>query len=1770
MPGHLDIFQGRTNSNSPVPVSSPMPQIINTPRPAIKPLPKYVDYGPLGQDQEYFTKAMIDAGITNWDELNQAFRDIKATQTMDIFGETGSPPPGPRQSPKAYSPDYGTFGGSLLGGMMSVSPGMGLAPTTGQELQATQKFIGEDVLSPTDKWLRHQVGGPMWGMAVNAISAVEQSSVEGERPDVGDVAVEYQKQISPWMMGGQGYTNPFLTTPPVDLIDMAGRENLQEFEKKKRDNQNGGMSVSEAARQAYYDTEFNPYFKGGIEAILDPWAGPVEALIPGGLLAKPLRAGLKVGLKGAAAGGKGAGGAIRSTAGFGLDAFRDIRAATSSNPIYGLMNDIRKAEIPMEFPTPNVLYEPSFPAPRFKTPTRTIYDDISARPEIGGVKSTTRRLEIPMFFERLKGRTLAQAGGPSQPEDWLQQIRDVATPSGSVSPDEFSDLQTFIEYSGVHPSRSGDEMIGTSRINPTNGKRFYVMGAFDDPSGLAKADARNYITYTPEDKQWAITLMPDETPPLIDVQTGNNITKQIDDVIANADDELRRIEALEARTPNIGPEWYKLQQRRKAVNASKASQIERLEGKATEPIIKEVPTVSATLDEQLEFSETWGNLYENTLTKPINSQPIESTMTRNFNQYRKQLRDNYQHEIMTYSHGSIADAHHAALSRTARQRGLPEPPVPPGKAGWAGATPGDPVGEFDIVLNPKHLFETVDPNVLDEYTFFREWDGARSVANQEVRAFLDEANDILGEANKAYKGTVFNSKYIQGQYVIPRELGEPLLKALHGEGPIPEGYEKFIAHIKKLQQQEQSSYLAFDPGLEDVFASHPNYFPRIWKRKNLDTGEYESFYDIKNNHPGNTAKKYDKSKLSEMEIPEHLRPRADDTFTTLLKKGWEPESWNPATLMANRRINGIEHREQILLVQKLKKSGEALPSDFPDIPQGWRVPQVGPAFEGYRMPGKWGNTVDLSEWYVSPDTAALLEGVWGKTHRIPISIMGKEINLVDILKLPATTLKRSILLFSGFQHADMLTRGYSSGFSYRGATSGILHGEKGKFWNSGLYKNLPLTSRILTGISYTGDLSRKTGVNFINAGRRATRERAIDATPFYDDFVGKNPYTGEDEYLSMKLINEMGWQSDGDLSIIGKSAQQFIEEFTNEFSKYSDEVGIPEAELIFDRMKGAAKFWETGLFEVAYREVQMHMLETMIVPNMMRKYPKDTPRVIAQRAADEVNILSSSLGPWQSWFKSPEARSWAQIGFFSSNEFESMMRAVGKAVKGDAKGLYREYWAGWLTFVGATANIINQSVTGEWLGADAYSPINIRHDDGATIPYKPAYNSEWLSPVIGHGRNGQEIHWDIVGQMDTPFTFMSDPIGALVNRLGPLPGLIKPFAKEETFYGEPLETGGDQIMYALMSNLPMGARNFIQSQRDNSELIAKLFPEEESGLGGLGESIQTAGLNVRRTTTRDLLDELSRRAGFASPPKELDDPSTWIFNPTPYDVFMRDTTPDQRARIFNDPRNKDIFDELALRRDTGVSRGDEYQISRTDKEKNRDLRLEREAALVNDIKNNKVPLSGRSGIGWFDSHYRPLQREEFIKNRQIDETLRLYDDKDELPEDKLPRARVQYYRLWDQFALANGTETDYDGLEIALERLIANEWDEDQVAHIDELRDVDYGVRHEDPFIIGILTEKEKYKPYFRYTHNIMEATNMSGKYKNYLNSNDPTGFLQLPENKDFANILDDVEITKTEMRENDLELARLLRDLGKMGVRTFADIEQKFLRSQPQGVSPR
>jgi len=157
--------------------------------------------------------------------------------------------------------------------------------------------------------------------------------------------------------------------------------------------------------------------------------------------------------------------------------------------------------------------------------------------------------------------------------------------------------------------------------------------------------------------------------------------------------------------------------------------------------------------------------------------------------------------------------------------------------------------------------------------------------------------------------------------------------------------------------------------------------------------------------------------------------------------------------------------------------------------------------------------------------------------------------------------------------------------------------------------------------------------------------------------------------------------------------------------------------------------------------------------------------------------------------------------------------------------------------------------------------------------------------------------------------------------------------------------------------------------------------------------------------------------------------------------------------------------------------------------------------------------------------------------------------------------------------MANGTDIDWEGFDLDIERLVANEWDEEQVDHINELRDIDHGVRHEDPWLIELLNKKDSYKSYFSYTRNLMEETNMADKYTNYLKSNDKTGFKKLPENEEFAKLLKFADETKAGTRETDLELAELLMLLGKITTRTFADIEEKFLRQQQeqaQGVSQR
>ena len=1760
MPHHTPLYQGNTTvreSYQP-PRAAAMPQ---TPQ---GPMSRFVEYGPLYPGQQY-----IPESIGGHQELNE----LILLNQMRNFG-------------RPVPPQYDTPGFNLMPWDESSwinrlargfgGPELGLDPTGPQPHEA-------GFLAGLD-WSQRHLTEP-------TVAAI--SSQMARLPDMPELPYSESSEIPSWLVGTTpGWHGPL----PVDIRGLAGSKNLDEFVEKKEQYQAEGLSRSQAETKAYRETEFNPGFKGTMEIVFDPAGMVAEAVIPGGLLAKPVLGGVRAGGRlGGRAAASGLSKADEAAKALGRSV-EDMRALL--DPRYGLVRDIQRYQfspdeltalpdvpqvspiygyqegipgIPVGteiipgsktrtvgqvFPEGTSAQQSQFwelekaagrtetqwmvdpprlkaqagqpkPRPKYKTRTTTIHSTGDS-----AITGPPRWFEMPVVMQRLLNHGIlgeSRAGwiGPmSDPTSILQTgrfpyvegtVHQFGDPVGRpgidriLTSDEYDDIKTFIQHYGVNPWSSGDEALGRFRVNPTTGERHWVIGAFDNPFAEIQTDQRYYVTYSPESKEWGVSLMPEETPNLIDVQTGDNITDQIKHVIKKADDDVSLVDA-EQSTWAIGSERYKqLQGQRVAIESKRHADISRLEARPSEPIF-ERRKPSSTLEEKEAFSKQWGDLYEKELQPTIAKRdPYDPSWNpekgaRDFtfrpakNAGRRQFNDILMIEMGKTSNPTIWDAHQAAIKRMAREQGLPEPPVPYGKAG-KDLPPDDSVGALDNIVNPG-------PGSLSGDDAAAMWFGARGVAHLKLRTWWDNGNKIL--SNIKLNGE--NLTKFKGRYIITKEMGRPILRALYDgqglKGPAPEGFEDIWAKLGQLRDEEQAAYLAFDPDLTDQFMFNPDYFPRIWKRMNKATGEFESYADI--------VARYADVDINE--IPSYLRPRSKASFDEMIEEGFEPVSWNPVDLMAVRRKMGVEHRETMILVDRLKKNQIAKEIGMKAQPEeGYRVPKVGPAFEGYKVQNKYLASADVGRYQVPNKIADVLESIYGEQTKLPF---WKSDDIMPAIRLASSVPKRALLTLTGFQHIDMLFRGWAAAFSPTALKSG-------KTW-----KAAPFTLRVLASSFFSGDA--------IGLGRKAARRRSLDETAMFDDFN-----------ISRKMIADAGWNIQGDVSVIKREALDALKDIERGIKP-----GVPR--IVLDRLGNTMRWWESGLFEGVYRESQMFMLDNFIVPKLRKKFPTATPWQIARRAADEVNILSSSVGDWQSIFKSPAMKDISRTALFSSNEAESWVGAVSRTLPGikiggrqlkdnyDAKGLYGEYWVGYLTFLAALGNAINYSVTGEFLPWDAYSPIEVARDSDGNVPFRVGYNSRFMSPQIGTGREGQPIYLDIVGQADTPFAFLLNPKQALTARFSPFISAFRPFVTKETYFGEPLEGIGEQSLHAVMQFLPIGASNAAQLGREHGPLqeqLSQFIPEAESGLGTSGYLIQSGGFNVRKERTADLLNELANLEGFESVPKEWNDPSTWIANPTPYEQLLENYGPSDKRRAWDreDDPAAAIVAELEHRRETGVDRGYEYQQINSAQSIIDNERIDAENALVNAIATGKISLEN-----WYEE-YTDLQTKAFNEKRGIDKVFKRFEEDRDLPKNPLERARHELYQAKED------SQNDYGaiGWDVFNEKLaeLNARWTPEQQEHIATIENKDHSVwhdsKHANGWLVNVLNEKDKYKWYDEIPTKYFKGVGMYDTYKDYQTSNFKTRFLK--DNPDFASHLKFVQETKKSVRESNPGLMQILFLTGRV-----------------------
>lgn len=780
--------------------------------------------------------------------------------------------------------------------------------------------------------------------------------------------------------------------------------------------------------------------------------------------------------------------------------------------------------------------------------------------------------------------------------------------------------------------------------------------------------------------------------------------------------------------------------------------------------------------------------------------------------------------------------------------GAPPRPRKPGQATGADMPPPE---RSEWALQDE--LETLSWEKMEE-AVLRKWSGARNVQGIRMTKFMEEGNRLL----KRY-GLKSDA-----------ETMEPLYEVLHGERALSELSEDmqrvhaYVIELRNLEEREMLEFLAQagdDPALRGIMAmdvnllankmmAHPDYFPRNWKEPPSflrGRGQVGPARGALGARPGET------------------RPRVDATFQEMRAEGWEPASWNPVAMMGRRRMSGIEYRESVVMINHLKRESKALPLQQLQewhIDQGWRVPSVGPAFEGRPFPKPDGDVGRTAALAVPKDVANVLEGIYGRPS---------EISFLDEATKWSGRVKRIKLVGSLFQHFDFFGRAIGTAMT-----------------PTGIMRGAPLR---LPSLAW-----RITRAQLMPGVRRTIRDRIVSD----EAFAIHNGVP-----ITRLMVVEEGLGVQGDISIVKREFGQALEDLERQG-------GVTKA------LTQAREYFEAGLFDGVYRETIDWSLENFIIPWIRRTRPNATARQIAAEAAESANIMFSTMERWQSMLKNPTFRKAMQVAIFSTNESEGLMRGAARAVSTRPQaGMFREWYLGLFLGLAGVANIINYAATaiaakdptkGEFLPASSYSPIKL-NDPHA--PFKIGYNNKFLSPQVPGltGKIGNPLTLDIVGQMDTAFRWVFDPGGAVAARTNVLPRAFWNQFKGETFFGESLDESIDDQLRREYRNFdamnidrkdqlreeregrmfpPISLRSFIKratqagidvvlpitgmgglqalSQAVPAVREAGVYESGEEALGLGGQLLQTSGINVRAENIRAMLrrehpnfDEYSRK-----------------------------------------------------------------------------------------------------------------------------------------------------------------------------------------------------------------------------------------------------------------------------------------------------------------------
>ena len=1412
-----------------------------------------------------------------------------------------------------------------------------------------------------------------------------------------------------------------------------------------------------------------------------------------------------------------------------------------------------------------------------------------------------------------------------------------------------NELIKFIRENGIDPYMSSDPKIGTVKISPEDNTTEFYLAAFDNPNkpgvqvGLgSKPFQRQYVMYRPNDNTFTIRSEIDDMPVAYDAKTKQNIQLLRDAEVLKYDQAILQINQKNQNAIAGSNTWKQYRAEIAELNFQKRNALFELEQREVYYYPEKMPlAIAATPSEKGAFNLMFEQMYEgkkaskmpfesiqpgiteplkttftegtlspltfrrgyaqNTITRPnpnnvYNNTPATEAEYEGFyrpmTDFEREMNNVMMLEINNvFKNKSIADAWQSTVNLMAARRGLPEPPIPHFTAGKTGKF-NNTTGGLDNALGGKNP-DSLDPKVVNK--IIQRMEGMRNTSILELTRFVEDGNKLLLELGIGTK-----ARTIEGRptVTVTQNEIEEFMARLHDDGPIDPRLQPVYDELMKIRNLEQSEYIEFftDYGLtelKNVFDSNPNYFPQMWIPPKGVVRNSEGAWDFVKGNP-------------------NLKQRLDIPWEDKIADGWKPITWNPFELMMLRRIRGVEHRESLIVLESLKRQNLASPvnPDPNDVNKlGWRIPKIGPSFEGvYQINKKTGQPTRVGVYYVPNYAAKLLENSHGFSNRMgktalefePESvqtlltpILGRSPEIpgvqlypnikwspLDFLAKSARGFKQMILGLTPYQDIDLIQRVYG-GASGRaaGKTIDFVIGTGPRELKIDTMIKDPITGKfrtrtkldkaadILTGrernpiISSLGLMPRIFMSRFYSGemwgmGRRGITNRILSGVPLYDDFK-----------ISLRDVAEYGWNIEGDTSVLRSNFAQSIDDF-----EASLNIATRKSEKVQARLKAIRNYQADSLFKGTYRETQAYLLETVIIPELREQFPLASVDEIAAKAADNINIMTSSQGSWQTTFKNATYRDALNVVVFSPNETETWLKSFANMFKGDYKKLYGKYYMGTYLNMVIVGNLINQWKTGEPMSIDMYSPLKMKDQENSEFSKFPlAYNDKFMSPIVGFGRNGLPVKVDLVNQFDTAFQWMVDPITALKNRASPLVGFGRPWVSGTTFYGEPLESKMDKITYNAYSQLPMSIWQTLKSSEAYFPQLSDKLPKEETGLGKT-QAIQISGINVKRMTVPEMMDELAKREGFEKTPTtwtnailNFEDGLKNIFNSQLFDPdsyspgrdMKEDYWPNQISSALTKPHNQDLADEFYERSVTGFERAEDY--SQLDKLQRDRMDLEQQA--VDDLlidKNFKGPNS-------FWNRIQKLSQTYHTQVAALDSVMNLFEKmpsiedyeteaefkealKNHRPKEPLPAARYDYYKIYDD-ATNDFGEVDWDQVDYQIRRHEEEVWTEEQTEHIDiQVNAKDYYAIHV-PFVAELYTRKREYKDYFDMLAKEIEFYGVEKEYKewtSYYQNNNPTDFPDLgPKYELVTELIDAVKKERNRLALNDPNLYDLLIHLG-------------------------